>query len=908
MDKEDFEMLQSQWRAVENQKQVPKEFKGTVSIRHELINPASILEFLSLTASRLAFTEKRGSLCMEFAWLLQRSLPTDQTGIRRITVVSVRKLGEPEQMLRRCSTGVNALPLVMAEEVRKALDHELLAGIPRSRMGRSAFAFGTLVKLVTRRGLKGVDLDGVRAHLQMRLRALPESVRCTLTGAVADYLADVPGMVARLQEGNDDSADDIKERMTALSNLMHIDLKGDELQLAFYDKFRTDCIIIMRHFVQMNPALRRLKKDEAHPDISTLAATDHDREQCAIQSIDQRDCSNEHDGCFFFVPPHIDLKLFIEQKLHDAGRFKMKVKEPMDVIELARRKFPTLDWTLVNPVPAKEYLHSFRTIMECKDAVRIRAKDSHVTNILRGRMELEVIKSGKDSFEIFRDGQWKVDQSSDDYEDHVLWAMREAFGHFTYDDVLDQTVVEVREPFENNAFAGAIAKSLLKRMRSHNDCPLDSRNFYLLLDNRGMVLDFKQGAIRKATASDRLHKHIPFELKTFAHQTELLDFSKALCSTFRALSPGSETGAGSMDDRRGEFGALIATGHFPMLDAPHGVFEDFEWTIYVLRVLCCIDIGIPEIVHLFAYTGPQNCAKSFLALLVVGVLGQNADNLASTLPSNWLCTPMREDAESSTPVAAALCGAKLVVPKEQLKKMMLPEKVKTLVAGPDVNMAARHNFSKKGEQTSFPITWKVLVQSNSELRYSMDPEDGLAGKIVEVRPPFEFVPKELHDPNNMRQRVAKPDLSVKALKGEFGQELVAWAIALAPSFATDICGGRVLSPQPRDLVTEAIEAAEGQRVATSSLIDLIAEKCDYVDDPSHEALECNKLKAMFPGHDSSEWTAAGFGAKFRGQVRRKKEGLNFDYFLTKLPGKTVAGAIGLKKAAPKGAPASSSVS
>ena len=199
--------------------------------------------------------------------------------------------------------------------------------------------------------------------------------------------------------------------------------------------------------------------------------------------------------------------------------------------------------------------------------------------------------------------------------------------------------------------------------------------------------------------------------------------------------------------------------------------------------------------------------------------------------------------------------------------------IKMLVAGPDVNVSARANHSRADDVTSFPISWKVFVQSNSGLRYSNSAEDGLAGKIVEIHPPFEFVPKELFDDENPRQRIAKPSLSTRALKGEFAAELFAWARALACTFHVDICGGRILSPQPPDVITLCAEAAPVPvSGAQLSLPEKIVKVCEYKTDPT-EALECSKLKAMFPGHDNSEWTSIGFGStsNFRGQIRRKTE-------------------------------------
>ena len=341
---------------------------------------------------------------------------------------------------------------------------------------------------------------------------------------------------------------------------------------------------------------------------------------------------------------------------------------------------------------------------------------------------------------------------------------------------------------------------------------------------------------------------------------------------------------------------LLHNDNMDMLRAVDGVFEDISSVIYYLRVMACTIIEVPELVQLFGLTGPVNCAKSFLVLLLAGALGQGPENLVTTLPANWLTSPMREDAESSVPVLSQCRGSKMLAPKEQLKKEMLPEKIKLLVAGPDVNVAARGNFSKDTDVNTFPVTRKVLAQSNSGLEYSFSAEDGLKGKIVEIQPPWEFVAAEQHDATNARQRVADPSLSTKAYKGLFAQELFAWARALACTLGSDICGGRVLSPQPPAVLSVADEVASVVQLKPS-LLRMIGEKCTYVK--PENARECCKLKEMFPHFDSSDWTAAGFGSSsgFKRQVRQHKKGKSFDYFYTKLPGFEERGAIGLKEAA-----------
>ena len=283
-------------------------------------------------------------------------------------------------------------------------------------------------------------------------------------------------------------------------------------------------------------------------------------------------------------------------------------------------------------------------ILECKDAGRIRARDSHVTTVLRGRLELSIVKSGKD-FEIFSNGRWHMNQSPCDYEDRVLKELREVFGTFHYDELLDRTRVTVREPFENNGFASSMANTIVKRIGDSDQAPLDANNHWLLLDQKGRLLDFKTNQIRTAVATDRLFRHVPHDLQEWPHQAIMDQFASMLCSLFKrgCVDLNSE----DADEFRTFYNELVKDERFEMLQSLHGVSEDVNNVVYFVRVLACAVIGIPELVQLFGLTGPVNCAKSYLSLLLAGSLGQGPSNLLQALPANWLTGAVREDAESS---------------------------------------------------------------------------------------------------------------------------------------------------------------------------------------------------------------------------------------------------------------------
>ena len=110
----------------------------------------------------------------------------------------------------RFFTGTNKLPVIPVSLVHKWFRHELLAGVPRSKVGRGAFAFGRLVKYVARQGLNKVDGDIRRCFLQLRWAAVNKATRATKYPVHARYLEDPDKCCHELADYSDVDADDIK--------------------------------------------------------------------------------------------------------------------------------------------------------------------------------------------------------------------------------------------------------------------------------------------------------------------------------------------------------------------------------------------------------------------------------------------------------------------------------------------------------------------------------------------------------------------------------------------------------------------------------------------------------------------------------------------------------------------------
>jgi hypothetical protein len=148
------------------------------------------MEFMGRTACRRATHLQRGSLFEALRILLSRMHPDDKGpyGTHFIRVL-YQRADKGTGLSTRMMTGLNQLPMVPAMEVHEYFKHEVAARVPRSKMAKGAFAYGSLVKVVARQGLNVIDGDQQRCFIQNRLRQLPEHMRQQCPNYVA-YMQD----------------------------------------------------------------------------------------------------------------------------------------------------------------------------------------------------------------------------------------------------------------------------------------------------------------------------------------------------------------------------------------------------------------------------------------------------------------------------------------------------------------------------------------------------------------------------------------------------------------------------------------------------------------------------------------------------------------------------------------------
>jgi hypothetical protein len=256
-----------------------------------------------------------------------------------------------------------------------------------------------------------------------------------------------------------------------------------------------------------------------------------------------------------------------------------------------------------------------------------------------------------------------------------------------------------------------------------------------------------------------------------------------------------------------------------------------------------------------------------------------------TMPGNYFTSPPRADSNASLPVLAACRGAKLLTPKEQPKASLNPDAIKSILDSNDVDVCARHNHSLQGEQTTFPVTWTIVIQSQGAIEVAKGEEDtGLESKIVDLRPPFEFVKAEDVVPNT-RMRPADREMQERAKNGSLDAELLTWARALFPLLGRDICPNRSIEPRPRSVMQNAEQATANSQLRNCK--DFLAANCEHVAQ-SREAspfLHIKKAMKAAVGDNINEsiFTALGLGEKSKYLCRQGAKENHFQYFKAPLP-------------------------
>jgi hypothetical protein len=405
-----------------------------------------------------------------------------------------------------------------------------------------------------------------------------------------------------------------------------------------------------------------------------------------------------------------------------------------------------------------------------KGVTHARNIDSVFSDVVRGRQHW-VVAQGAQGFDVWDDRRhrWLADAGTKDLADRVRLELRECFGAATQDIEGNTVWSSPPAPCEQDQFCMKVAECIPRYLQKQDYMPLDHYTNVecKLLFADGKVFDFRTMTSRYAKPEDRLSRHCAVSLPSWQPSSDVLADAKELANLVHKFYV---SGGESLEYERHE-GTLIEAfdgqdseefkvmrarvkelmkrliSHTdcpcPWLRGVYNAFEDHDEAFFWIRICSRVLSGISGFAEAYALTGPPQSSKSWLALSLIRFLGQEREHLAQPLPSGFFTTAPRNDGDASRPVTAQLAGCKLCIPKEVPVKPIVAESLKAILDPRDVAVSARHNHSNKKEATSFTVTWTIILISQGTIAQGDgDADCGVLDKIVELRPPFEFVAPE----------------------------------------------------------------------------------------------------------------------------------------------------------------------
>jgi len=573
---------------------------------------------------------------------------------------------------------------------------------------------------------------------------------------------------------------------------------------------------------------------EQHPEIfsryvgvpngvaKAMSVIDASREAAVLRAFDSGPhTSNEYDGVVFYLEADCDVAAHVLRINRLIHPLKARVKQPKSPLELAKQKYTDLDWRHVNPMPFGEFLLAYT---QCRKALArpsaAREIDSVFSDVVRGRQHW-VVTQGVSGYDVWDASRhlWLANACGKDLADQVRNELRETFGHRTTDVEGNVVWVEPAAPCESDAFCTKVAECLPRYMPKMEYVPLDhhTNTEGRLLFADGKLFDYNAMTCRFSEPEDRLSRRCAVPLPSWTPSAAVLADAEKLAA---ALVSFYELGGKSIEYVRHEgtlaeavdgqdapelralrdtvksaMQLLTSSGECPWLKGVYNAFEDYDEAFYVVRICTRVLSGISGFAEAYALTGPPSSSKSWLVLPLLRLLGQGPAHLAQPLPSGYFTTAPRSDGDGSRPVTAQLAGCKLCIPKEVPVKPIVGEALKSILDPRDVAVSARANHSGRQDDGSFTVTWTIVLVSQGAISQdSKDMDCGVLDKVVELRPPFEFVAEP--DSGNPRQRAADHVLADAADAGELSAEMFWWTQRLFSTVTRNICHGRNMVPVP----------------------------------------------------------------------------------------------------------------
>ena len=353
---------------------------------------------------------------------------------------------------------------------------------------------------------------------------------------------------------------------------------------------------------------------------------------------------------------------------------KAVVKQYEDPVELARLKYPYLDWDHTNEINAEAFCKIYDSCVSAIDKGQnsCRNKDTVFGDLIRARTHFNCYKpSGSDKFEFWIETRrcWQPNFKPDDLCEYVRQELRDAFGTVVYNPLTeDYERGSPEEPLEQDAFCKKVAETAVKYQQRSKmptlDDPSVTRDRILFDDGR--LFDFRDGSTRFVMPSDRLFRHCDGPLPSWDAPAEVKEKARMwvddVCAFFIAKGVDlNEVSYESVADALAEsqelrdlrlranglLQELLKCPACRVLKGVYNTFEDTNELVFLLRIIARVLCGKSGFAEAYAFTGPPSGGKSFLVMLMVKLLGQGPEFLCHVLPPGYFTNQPRQDPDGS---------------------------------------------------------------------------------------------------------------------------------------------------------------------------------------------------------------------------------------------------------------------
>ena len=287
-----------------------------------------------------------------------------------------------------------------------------------------------------RTGLNVLDADLQRCFSVLRYLDFPDK---SLLPCMAELYQDPVAVTERLATLEGTTPAEMKVMITAVGNLRHATAKH-ALCDAWLQNFKLEYRRIIDRQIRMRPDVYKavLQEGGPNPDLSFMFLVDQDGEYEIVQRFDSVHGSNEYDGVAFFFKSDTEADLLFEDISAKVAPMRITRKPYGDWKDMAKVKYPELDWSHVNPMPADTWL---RRLQQCTKAaaqgpVHVRNQDTVFADVIRGRTDMclhhSQASSKKYDYWDSDKGRWIVDCDTTAMAEVMRAEMRECYGRLCF--------------------------------------------------------------------------------------------------------------------------------------------------------------------------------------------------------------------------------------------------------------------------------------------------------------------------------------------------------------------------------------------------------------------------------------------------------------------------------------------